>query len=131
MAPDLVMALRILLAALLGGILGYQRERAGKAAGLRTHMLICIGAAVFTMVSIYAFDMDIRIAAGIVTGVGFLGAGAIINTGEGIVQGLTTAASIWVTAAIGLAAGAGLYALSAIAALLTLIVLMIHPKIAR
>jgi putative Mg2+ transporter-C (MgtC) family protein len=129
--PDLTMTLRILLAAALGAVIGYQRERAGKAAGLRTHMLICIGSALFTLVSIYGFDTDLRIAAGIVTGVGFLGAGAIINTGEGIVQGLTTAASIWVSAAIGLAAGAGLYVLASVATLLALIVLMIHPRIAR
>jgi putative Mg2+ transporter-C (MgtC) family protein len=130
-SPDLAMTLRLLLAAVLGAILGYQRERAGKAAGLRTHMLICIGSAVFTMVSIYGFNSDIHIAAGIVTGVGFLGAGAIINTGEGFIQGLTTAASIWITSAIGLAAGAGLYILSAVSTLLALIVLMIHPRIAR
>ncbi len=131
MAPELTMVLRILLAAALGAAIGYQRERAGKPAGLRTHMLICIGSAVFTLVSIYAFEGDARIAAGVVTGVGFLGAGAIISTREGIVQGLTTAASIWVSAAIGLTAGAGLYVLASIATLLALIVLMIHPRIAR
>jgi putative Mg2+ transporter-C (MgtC) family protein len=129
--PDLTMALRLLLSAVLGAVIGYQRERAGKAAGLRTHILICMGAALFTLVSIYGFDTDLRIAAGIVTGVGFLGAGAIINTGEGIVQGLTTAASIWISAGIGLAAGAGLPALATVATVLTLVVLMIHPKIAR
>jgi putative Mg2+ transporter-C (MgtC) family protein len=129
--PDLTMALRLLLSAVIGAVIGFQRERAGKAAGLRIHILICMGAALFTLVSIYGFDTDLRIAAGIVTGVGFLGAGAIINTGEGIVQGLTTAASIWISAGIGLAAGAGLPVLATVATVLTLIVLMIHPKIAR
>ena len=125
------MMLRILLATALGAVIGYQRERAGKAAGLRTHMLICLGSALFTVVSIYGFNNAPGIAAGVVTGVGFLGAGAILSNSEGIVQGLTTAASIWTTAAIGLAAGTGFYLVSVVAALLALLVLMIHPRIAR
>jgi putative Mg2+ transporter-C (MgtC) family protein len=125
------MMLRILLATALGAVIGYQRERAGKAAGLRTHMLICLGSALFTVVSIYGFNNAPGVAAGVVTGVGFLGAGAILSNSEGIVQGLTTAASIWTTAAIGLAAGTGFYLVSVVAALLALLVLMIHPRIAR
>jgi len=125
------MTLRILLAAALGAILGYQRERAGKPVGLRTHILICVGAALFTVASLYGFGAvadPARVAAGIVVGIGFLGGGAIIRTGEGIIAGLTTAATIWVVAAIGLAAGAGLYIVSAVVTAIALIVLLLpHP----
>jgi len=125
------MILRLLLATALGAIIGYQRERAGKAAGLRTHILICVGAALFTIASLYGFGATAdpaRVAAGIVAGIGFLGAGAIIRTGEGIVAGLTTAATIWAVAGIGLAAGAGLYLASAVTTALILIVLFLpHP----
>ncbi len=131
MPIELEMALRILLAAALGAILGYQRERAGKPIGLRTHVLICVGAALFTVASIYGFGTvadPARVAAGIVVGIGFLGAGAIIRTNEGIIAGLTTAATIWVVAAIGLAAGAGLYIVSAVVTVIALIVLLLpHP----
>lgn len=123
--------LRLLLATALGAIIGFQRERAGKPAGLRTHILICLGAALFTVASIYGFGAasdPSRIAAGVLIGVGFLGAGIIMRTGEGIVAGLTTAATIWAVAGIGLAAGAGLYLVSAVAAVLILIVLYLpHP----
>ncbi len=116
---------------MLGAIIGFQRERAGKPAGLRTHILICLGAALFTVASIYGFGAasdPARIAAGVLIGVGFLGAGIIMRTGEGIVAGLTTAATIWAVAGIGLAAGAGLYLVSAVAAVLILIVLYLpHP----
>lgn len=130
MGTEVEMVLRLLLAAALGAIIGFQRERAGKPAGLRTHILICVGAAVFTVVSIYGFAADsARVAAGIVTGIGFIGAGAIIRGGEGIVVGLTTAATIWAVAGIGLAAGAGLYLASAVATALVLIVLLIPRSI--
>ncbi len=126
---DLLMTLRLLLAAALGAAIGYQRERAGKPAGLRTHMLICIGAALFTVVSIFAFQGvadPSRVAAGVVTGIGFLGAGAIIfRSRDGLVTGLTTAATIWVSAGIGMAAGAGLYIASIVTAAITLIVLFL------
>lgn len=131
MGIEVEMILRLLLAAALGAIIGYQRERAGKAAGLRTHTLICVGAALFTIASLYGFGANAdpaRVAAGIVAGIGFLGAGAIIRTGEGIVAGLTTAATIWAVAGIGLAAGAGLYLASAVTTALILIVLFLpHP----
>ena len=129
MPDELVMALRLLLAGALGAVIGYQRERAGKPAGLRTHMLICVGSALFTVASIYGFGVDIaRVAAGIVTGVGFLGAGAILHREGGIVAGLTTAATIWVSAAIGLTAGAGLYLIAAVGTAIILIVLLLpHP----
>jgi len=129
-AIELEMVLRLLLAVALGAIIGYQRERARKSAGLRTHVLICLGAALFTVTSIYGFGGDdtARVAAGVVAGIGFLGAGAIIRGGEGIVAGLTTAATIWAVAGIGLAAGAGLYLVSAVTTLLISIVLLLpHP----
>jgi putative Mg2+ transporter-C (MgtC) family protein len=128
---ELTIVLRLLLAAALGAAIGYQRERAGKPAGLRTHVLICLGAALFTVASIYGFGPasdPSRVAAGVLVGVGFLGAGVIMRTGEGIVAGLTTAATMWAVAGIGLAAGAGLYVASAVAVALMLIVLYLpHP----
>lgn len=131
MGIEIEMVLRVLLAAALGAAIGYQRERAAKPAGLRTHILISVGAAIFTVASIYGFGGvgdPARLAAGVVAGVGFLGAGAIIRRGEGVVEGLTTAATIWVVAAIGLAAGAGLYIVSAVTTVLVLIVLFLpHP----
>ena len=132
MGTEVEMVLRLLLAGALGAIVGYQRERAGKSAGLRTHILVCVGSALFTIASICGFG-DIadpgRIAAGVVAGIGFLGAGAILRTDEGIIAGLTTAACIWAVAAVGLAAGAGLYLLSAVATFIVLIVLFLPHKV--
>ena len=132
MGTEVGMVLRLLLATALGAIIGLQRERAGKQIGLRTHILICVGAALFTIASIYGFGATgeaARIAAGVVVGVGFLGAGAIIRSGEGIVAGLTSAATIWAVAGIGLAAGAGLYLISAVATVIVLIVLFLPSRI--
>jgi putative Mg2+ transporter-C (MgtC) family protein len=133
MSVELQMVLRLLLAAGLGGAIGYQREKAGKPAGLRTHILICIGAALFTVASLYGFGLtaDVsRVAAGVVIGVGFIGAGAIIRRDEaGIVAGLTTAATIWAVAAIGLAAGAGLYLVAGVTTAITLAVLFLPHHI--
>lgn len=134
MPPELEMALRLLLATGLGALIGYQRERARKPAGLRTHILIALGAALFTVVSVFGFDdtADVaRVAAGVVTGIGFIGAGVIIRGLRGKeehVAGLTTAASMWVTAAIGLAAGVGLYLAAILVAILVALVLMI-PRV--
>jgi putative Mg2+ transporter-C (MgtC) family protein len=111
---DLEMTLRILLAFMLGALLGWERERAGRPAGLRTFMLVTAGSAAFTLVSIYGFrDLGTvrdpsRVAAQVVTGIGFLGAGTIWRT-TSTVRGLTTAAGIWFAAAVGMMAGAGLY----------------------
>jgi putative Mg2+ transporter-C (MgtC) family protein len=124
----LEMVLRLLLAAALGAIIGYQREKAGKQAGMRTHVLISTGAALISLVSIYGFGAGSdpsRVAAGVVVGVGFLGAGVILHRQGGIVAGLTTAATIWVMAGIGLAAGAGLYIVAAVTAAIVLGVLII------
>ena len=133
MSSWLEIILRFLLAAGLGAGIGYQRERAGKAAGLRTHILVSSGAALFTLVSIYGFSgavVDIsRVAAGVVVGIGFIGAGVILRgQREKEVAGLTTAATIWITAAVGLAAGAGMYLISVIAAAVTVGVLFL-PKV--
>jgi putative Mg2+ transporter-C (MgtC) family protein len=134
MPTELEMALRLLLAAGLGALIGYQRERLKKPAGLRTHILIALGAALFTVVSVFGFDStaDVaRVAAGVVTGIGFIGAGVIfrgLRGEEGYVAGLTTAASVWVTAAIGLAVGVGLYLVAILVTILSVLVLMI-PKI--
>lgn len=131
MPTELEMVLRLLLAAALGAAIGYQRERAKKPAGLRTHVLIAAGAALFTIASSYGFGIDAdpsRIAAGVVAGIGFIGAGAIIRREGGIVEGLTTAATIWAVAAIGLAAGAGLYIVSVVTtAVVSIVLLLPHP----
>jgi putative Mg2+ transporter-C (MgtC) family protein len=102
---------RVVVAALLGGLLGAERERAGKAAGLRTHMLVALGAALFVLFPAEAgmstSDLS-RVVQGVATGIGFIGAGTILKRAESDeIQGLTTAASIWLTAAIGMAVGAG------------------------
>ncbi|MCZ2497114.1 MgtC/SapB family protein [Xylophilus sp. Kf1] len=104
-------SLRLLLAALLGGLLGLERERSGKEAGIRTHMLVSMGSALFVLVSqqsgVVQTDIS-RVVQGIIAGVGFLGAGTILkDSGSAHVRGLTTAAGIWLTAAIGMAAGLG------------------------
>jgi putative Mg2+ transporter-C (MgtC) family protein len=128
MLLEIEMVLRLLLAVVLGGVIGYQRERAGKPAGLRTHALISMGAALFTIVGIMAFSMDPRLAAGVVAGVGFLGGGAILHRHRNV-EGLTTAATMWIAAAIGLAAGVGLYIIAPVTAIVTLIVLFLpHPE---
>ena len=133
LSPLLEMTLRFLLAAALGAAIGYQRERAGKAAGIRTHILVSSGAALFTLVSIYGFSgavVDIsRVAAGVVVGIGFIGAGVILRgQRQREVAGLTTAATIWITAAVGLAAGAGMYLISVVATAVTVGVLFL-PKV--
>jgi putative Mg2+ transporter-C (MgtC) family protein len=131
MGVEVEMVLRLLLAAVLGAGIGFQRERAKKPAGLRTHILIALGAALFTVVSIYGFGDKgdpSRVAAGVVAGIGFLGAGVIFRGMRGdIPVGLTTAASVWVAAAIGMAAGTGLYLISVVVAVVAVLVLMI-PK---
>jgi len=129
MPQELEMVLRLLLAAILGGVIGAQREWEGKPTGLRTLALISMGSALFAVVSGLSFagGDPSRIAAGIVTGVGFLGAGAILHRHGGI-EGLTSAAASWVSAGVGLAAGAGLYLISAVSTIVTLIILFI-PRI--
>jgi putative Mg2+ transporter-C (MgtC) family protein len=127
--------LRLVLAALLGGLLGIERESKGKAAGVRTHMLVSMGAAMFVLASQQAgidpADMS-RVLQGVIAGVGFLGAGTILKgDAESQVKGLTTAAGIWMTAAIGVAAGMGKEATAVLATLLTLAIMASLPLIAR
>lgn len=120
--------MRLLLAAFLGGAIGLERELSRKPAGLRTNMFICFGAAMFTIVSIALAGPEVadktRIASNIVTGVGFLGAGSILHA-RGSVQGLTTAATIFVVAAIGMAAGGGMYVIALFATIVILLSLRI------
>ncbi len=124
--------LSLIFAILLGGIIGLERRLSGKAAGLRTNVLICLGAAVFTIISrrMAGTDSVARIAAQIVTGVGFLGAGAIIQD-RGGVHGLTTAATIWLVASIGMACGAGFFILACISTILAILVLFGLGKLPR
>lgn len=128
-------ALRLLLAALLGGLLGFEREQQGKSAGLRTHMLVALGAALFVLIPQQAgvSDADLtRVLQGLVAGVGFLGAGTIIKgSGPEEVTGLTTAAGIWLTAAIGVAAGLGREATAVLSALFALVILSTLPRVLR
>ncbi|MGA2158486.1 MAG: MgtC/SapB family protein [Dehalococcoidia bacterium] len=132
MSPEIEAALRLLLAAVLGAAIGLQRELAKRPAGLRTHILICMGSALFTVVSVIGFSGTVdpsRVAAGVVTGIGFIGAGVILRgVGGNKVVGITTAASVWVTAAIGIATGVGLYIIAVAVTLLTIIVLCI-PRV--
>lgn len=132
MPVELEMVLRILLAVALGAVIGFQRGKAAKPAGLKDLILISTGAALFTVVSIYGFGIadPSRVAAGIVTGIGFLGAGVIIRRGEGVVKGLTTASTIWIVAGIGLAAGAGLYLIATVTTMVILLVLLLPRRIA-
>jgi putative Mg2+ transporter-C (MgtC) family protein len=128
---ELEIVLRLLLATFLGAVVGFQREMSGKEAGLRTNMLICLGSALFTVLSIYAFSGSdpARIAASVATGIGFIGAGVILHRLGGEVIGLTTAATIWAVAAIGMAAGAGMYYIAPAATILVLVTLMLpHLK---
>lgn len=115
------------LAILCGSIVGFEREFRNKAAGFRTVVLICLGSTVFTIISRYGVGSDDRIAANIITGIGFIGAGVIFK-GKVSVQGLTTAAVIWVAAGIGMAAGAGYHSLAITITLATLIILVLFSK---
>ena len=121
---DPEMIVRLFLAVALGGLIGFERELTHRPAGLRTHMLVSLGAAFFTIVSITFLQDPARVAAGIVTGIGFLGAGSIIAL-RGHVQGITTAATLWVVASIGLGVGIGEYALSIIGAILVFVILQV------
>ena len=127
MPSDLELLGRLLLAAVLGGAIGAERELNDQAAGLRTHMLLTIGACLFTLVSAYGFGAGprdpSRLAAQVVTGIGFLGGGAIVRHGL-TVKGLTTAASIWATASVGVAVGAGQYMLGVGGAVLVSVTLL-------
>ncbi len=124
-STDWQLILRIFIAGLLGGAIGLERMARAKDVGIRTHFVVALGSALFMVISQFAFDGRFdaaRVAAQVVSGIGFLGAGVIIFQ-KNAVRGITTAATIWVTAAIGLAAGAGMYAIATASALMTIICL--------
>jgi len=135
--PDLStmtrIVVRLVLAAILGGILGYERELKARSAGVRTHMLVAVGAALFVLGPLQS-GMEVsdlsRVVQGIIQGVGFLGAGAIIiRAGQHKVEGLTTAANIWATAGIGVVVGLGLEATAVLSTVVVLIILAAVPYI--
>ena len=129
--PDVFV--RLALATLLGAAIGLERSYRRKPAGLRTNLLITLGSAVFSILSLElggAAGSPDRVAAQVVSGVGFLGAGAILRSGANV-QGLTTAATIWVNAAIGMAAGVGRYAIAIGSASITLVVLALLPLVEK
>ena len=129
--PQLEMVLKLVMATLFGGVVGYERELSDKPAGLRTHILVCLGSALFTLASLFGFGQGsdpARVAAQVVTGVGFLGAGTILRTGA-TVRGLTTAASIWAVAAVGVAVGVGMYLLAVVSTFLVAGVLRFSGKL--
>jgi putative Mg2+ transporter-C (MgtC) family protein len=125
--------IRLLAAMLLGAMIGFQRERIGKPAGLRTHMLVALGAALFVLAPLEAgMDLDglSRVLQGLATGIGFIGGGAILKLHEQReIEGLTTAAGIWMTAAVGVAVGLGRLPVALMSAILTWIILTVFSKI--
>ena len=125
MVNNVELVLRLILAAIIGGFIGMEREVSNRPAGLRTHILVTVGSALITLVSMDAFvgGDPARIAAQIVTGIGFLGAGTIIKTGSSI-KGLTTAASLWISAGIGIAIGSGYYLGGLVTAAIVLLTLI-------
>jgi putative Mg2+ transporter-C (MgtC) family protein len=136
MLTDSQIILRLLLSVFLSGFIGLERQIHRRSAGLRTHILVCLGSCLIMLTSMYIFDIykdkapidPARIAAGVITGIGFLGAGAIIRGNEGV-SGLTTAASLWVVAGIGLAVGCGFLKAGIFTAVLALIVLLLFREV--
>lgn len=141
MLYDLESILRLLLASVLGGVIGFEREMHGRAAGFRTHLLVSLGSCLFVITSIHFYELygnfstsgppgvdPGRVAAQVVTGIGFLGAGAIIRD-KASIRGLTTAACLWIAAAIGLACGAGLYFIAPLVTLFAVVSLLSLKKI--
>jgi len=134
------MTIRLVLALVLGGLIGLERELGGHSAGFRTHILVCLGSSIIVLLSMYGFSQfasepnvrldPARLAAQVISGIGFLGAGTILRTGLTI-SGLTTAASLWVVASIGLAVGAGFYYGAAVGTLLVVISLFFLNKVEK
>jgi putative Mg2+ transporter-C (MgtC) family protein len=131
---DFSIAFKLIIAALLGGLIGLEREIRDKPAGLRTNMLVCMGASQFMVISMKAAQMfggdPMRIAAQIITGIGFLGAGAVLHS-HGFVMGLTTAATIWVVAGVGMALGAGMYGTAVAASVIAVVTLSLFSMVER
>ncbi len=138
MPTDTQVVFRLILATILSGLIGLERETHGRAAGLRTHILVCVGSTLIMLTSMYIFDIykgvisidPFRIAAQVISGIGFLGAGAIIRF-RASVKGLTTAATLWAAAGIGLAVGCGFYIGAYAVTALALIVLILFRLVER
>ena len=134
LGTQLELTLRLIVALVLGAVIGVERELQRMPAGFRTHALVALGSAIFTIVSAYAFTGSLsdptRIAAQIVSGVGFLGGGAILHYG-GTVRGLTTAASLWAVAAVGMASGAGLFVVAIVSTVLVIVALEVFQRLER
>ena len=134
LGTQIELTLRLVVALLLGAVIGWERELQRMPAGFRTHALVALGSAIFTIVSAYAFTGPLsdptRIAAQIVSGVGFLGGGAILHYG-GTVRGLTTAASLWAVAAVGMASGAGLFVIATVSTVLVIVALEVFQRLDR
>jgi len=134
LGTQIELTVRLVVALLLGAVIGWERELQRMPAGFRTHALVALGAAIFTVVSAFAFTGPLsdptRIAAQIVSGVGFLGGGAILHYG-GTVRGLATAASLWAVAAVGMAAGAGLFVVATVSAVLVIVALEVFQRLER
>jgi putative Mg2+ transporter-C (MgtC) family protein len=133
LAESIRVVFRILAATVLGAVVGYERERTGKSAGLRTHMLVALGSCIFVLSALEG-GMPIedvsRIIQGVAAGIGFIGAGAILKLADArIIEGLTTAAGIWLTAALGVAAGLGRVGLAAISAVMAWLILAVLAKL--
>lgn len=119
---------QVLLSILLAGFLGWQRVQRGKSAGARTYALVAAGSTIFTILSVKAFGVDVaRVAAAVVSGIGFLGAGTILHKEDRVV-GLTTAAGLWIVSAIGMAVGVGLYLFSIVSTVLVFLILMLDER---
>lgn len=139
---DLIILFRIILASILAFIPGMERELTGKFAGLRTHLLVCTGACVFTILSIYGFNMNevngivatqndpARISAQVITGIGFIGAGTVMRHGSNV-SGITTAATLWMCAAIGMSCGCGEYFTAIVASIATLVILIVIRRLEK
>lgn len=122
---ELILSMRILYAAVLGGLIGWERENHNRDAGVRTYMAVAVGACAFSIISNHVPGETTRIASQVVTGMGFIGAGVILQV-KGRIQGLTTAATLWATASVGMASAFGMYLLSGLTALLILGTLGLH-----
>lgn len=128
-STELTLLPRLLIATLLGGIIGYEREIHGRAAGIRTYAAVSLGAAMFTIINAHVPNLsdNTRIVSNIVTGIGFLGAGIIFrDAGNGLITGLTTAATLWATAAVGVAGGFGMYVISIFSTVILFLLLYLN-----
>ena len=130
-------AVRLLVSVIIGSLIGIEREKHGRAAGIRTHILVCLGASLTAIIETYVHDVlgvngeVFRISAQVISGIGFLGAGMIILKGDNVITGLTTAAGVWATAIIGIAVGYGFYSGAVLATALFLSAIIFFSKLER